>query len=84
MELEALRLAVSAVQNAVGNTQSNTDPAMRSLLMLGVREARDSLSRQLAQVSAATYAVKGMPTTSAADEATRLLADLDNLLAVSI
>jgi len=42
---------VLAVQNAVENVRSNPDPAMRSLLILGVREARDSLSRQLAQVS---------------------------------
>lgn len=80
VELDSLRLAVSAVKEAVENVQSNADPAMRSLLMLGVREARDSLSRQLAQVSKATYAAKGVPTTSAADEATMLLMDLDTLL----
>ena len=69
------------MQNAVENVRQDSDPAMRSLLMLGVREARDSLSRQLAQVSEATYAAKDVPTTSAADEATRLLIDLDDLLA---
>lgn len=69
-EMTEIKNAVSGLKSALDAVRTNIDPASTNILRLNLREARDQLSRRVAEVSPATEAD---PSIAAATREARIL-----------
>ncbi|KAG2454767.1 hypothetical protein HYH02_000602 [Chlamydomonas schloesseri] len=75
-EMTEIKNAVSGLKNALDAVRTNIDPASTNILRLNLREARDQLSRRVAEVSPATEADPSIA--AATREARILLEEVDS------
>ncbi|KAG2440004.1 hypothetical protein HXX76_004121 [Chlamydomonas incerta] len=75
-EMTEIKNAVSGLKSALDAVRTNIDPASTNILRLNLREARDQLSRRVAEVSPATEADASIA--AATREARILLEEVDS------
>ena len=71
-EMTEIKLAVTALKNALNEVRTNADLTLTNVLRLSLKDARDQLKRRVQEVSLASLAD---PTVASASREARILLD---------